>query len=301
MKTAPTLVEHLAQAEQKLETLEAEDRAKAPSPGRRTKKEAARLRGARERCGRLRQAVAQIGPLAQTREERKKGDGATTRVSETDPECRRMKMADGGFRPAYNVQFATDLDALVVGVETINAGNDTGQVGAMQQQLKADYAVDPKAYYVDGGFVTTEDIEASAGAGITLYAPLESEKKQLDKGENPYARKRGESDEVAEWRQRMSTPEGKAEYRNRGKTEWSNAQARRSGLNQVRVCGLQKVNTVVLWFVLMMTLLRGAKLRQQAAGTNQGAEESVPVAPAAEPGVEKVADPTEGPPVIGTG
>ena len=298
MKTAPTLVEHLAQAEQKLETLEAEDRAKAPSPGRRTKKEAARLRGACERCGRLRQAVAQIGPLAQTREARKKGDGATTRVSETDPECRRMKMADGGFRPAYNVQFATDLDALVVvGVETINAGNDAGQVGAMQQQLKADYAVDPKAYYVDGGFVTTEDIEASAGAGITLYAPIKSEKKQLDKGEDPYARKRGESDEVAAWRQRMSTPEGKAEYRRRGKTEWSNAQARRSGLNQVRVRGLQKVNTVVLWFVLMMTLLRGAKLRQQAAQTIQGAEESVPAVPAAVP----AADTSDQPPVIGTG
>lgn len=302
MKTAPTLVEDLAQAEQRLQTLEAEDRAKAPSPGRRTKKEAARLRGARERCERLRQAVAEIGPLAQTREARKKGDGATTRVSETDPECRRMKMADGGFRPAYNVQFATDLDALVVvGVETINAGNDAGQVAAMQQQLIEDYAVVPKAYSVDGGYVTNKDIEASAHAGIPLYAPIKSEKKQLEKGDDPYARKQGESDEVAAWRQRMSTAEGKAEYRNRGKTEWTNAQARRSGLDKVRVRGLQKVNTVVLWFVLMMTLLRGAKLRQQSAGTIQGAEESVPVAPAAGPGVEKAADPTEGPPVIGTG
>ena len=302
MKTASTLVEHLAQAEQKLETLEAEDRAKALLPGRRTKKEAAGLRGACERCGRLRQAVAQIGPLAQTREARKKGDGATTRVSETDPECRRMKMADGGFRPAYNIQFATDLDALVVvGVETTNAGNDNGQLGAMQQQLKADYAVAAKVCYVDGGFVTNEDIEASARAGTTLYAPIKSAKKQLEKGGDPYARKQGECDEVAAWRQRMSTPEGKAEYRNRGKTEWTNAQARRSGLEKVRVRGLQKVNTVVLWFVLMMTLLRGAKLREQAARTIQGAEESVPVAPAEGPGAEKAAAPTEGPPVIGTG
>ena len=302
MKTAPTLVEDLARAEQKLEKLEAEDRAKAPSPGRRTKKEAAGLRGACDRCERLRRAVAQIGPLAQAREKRKKGDGATTRVSETDPECRRMKMADGGFRPAYNVQFATDLDALVVvGVETTNAGNDNGQAGTMQQQLKEDYTVVPKAYTVDGGFVTKEDIEASAIAGIPLYAPIKTEKKQLEKGRDPYARKQGESDEVAAWRQRMSTPEGKAEYRNRGKTEWSNAEARRSGLYKVRVRGLQKVNTVVLWFVLTLTLMRGAKLRQQAVKTNQGAEESVPVAPAAEPGVEKAADPTEGPPVIGTG
>ena len=99
----------------------------------------------------------------------------------------------------------------------------------------------------------------------------------------------------------MSTPEGKAEYCNRGKTEWTNAEARRRGLEKVRVRGLQKVNTVVLWFVLMLTLLRGAKLRQQGAGTIQGAEESVPLAPAAEPGAERAAAPTEEPPVIGTG
>ena len=123
----------------------------------------------------------------------------------------------------------------------------------------------------------------------------------MEKGSDPYARKKGECDEVAAWRQRMSTPEGKAEYRNRGKTEWSNAQARRSGLDKVRVRGLKKVNTVVLWFVLMMTLLRGAKLRQQRAGTIPGAEESVPLAPAAEPGAERAATPTEEPPVIGTG
>ena len=62
-----------------------------------------------------------------------------------------MKMADGGFRTAYNIQFATDLDALVVvGVETTNAGNDNGQLGAMQPQLKADYAVAPKVCYVVG-------------------------------------------------------------------------------------------------------------------------------------------------------
>src|SRR5271167_3348870 len=30
------------------------------------------------------------------------------RASTTDAQARVMKMADGGFRPAYNVQFATD-------------------------------------------------------------------------------------------------------------------------------------------------------------------------------------------------
>src|SRR5712671_7037683 len=31
------------------------------------------------------------------------------RASTTDAQARVMKMADGGFRPAYNVQFATDI------------------------------------------------------------------------------------------------------------------------------------------------------------------------------------------------
>ena len=34
----------------------------------------------------------------------------SARASTTDPESRRMKMADGGTRPAYNVQAATMTD-----------------------------------------------------------------------------------------------------------------------------------------------------------------------------------------------
>ena len=36
-----------------------------------------------------------------------------------------MKMGDGGFRPAYNVQFATDGGARVIlGVDVTNSGSD---------------------------------------------------------------------------------------------------------------------------------------------------------------------------------
>ena len=35
-------------------------------------------------------------------------------ASKTDPEARRMKMGDNGFRPAMNVQLASDGDAQLV-------------------------------------------------------------------------------------------------------------------------------------------------------------------------------------------
>jgi hypothetical protein len=36
------------------------------------------------------------------------------RASTTDAQARVMKMADGGFRPAYSVQFATDTKSTAI-------------------------------------------------------------------------------------------------------------------------------------------------------------------------------------------
>lgn len=45
------------------------------------------------------------------RENRKKGDGEKTRVSTTDPDARKRKMANGGYDPAFDVQLARDADS----------------------------------------------------------------------------------------------------------------------------------------------------------------------------------------------
>jgi hypothetical protein len=58
------------------------------------------------------------------------------RVSTTDPEARVMKMPDGGFRPAYNVQLATDVSSgIVLGVSVINDGTDQGEALPMVDQV----------------------------------------------------------------------------------------------------------------------------------------------------------------------
>ena len=64
-----------------------------------TRREAAQHRAAVEREQRIQQALAELPQLQAQKEERKKGSGAEARVSTTDPEARKMKMADGGYRP----------------------------------------------------------------------------------------------------------------------------------------------------------------------------------------------------------
>src|SRR5579859_4339517 len=82
--------------------------------GGNTRQKAANERAARERAERIEAALKNLEQLQQQKEKRKKGSGEEARCSTTDPEARQMKMADGGFRPAYNVQFATDGAARII-------------------------------------------------------------------------------------------------------------------------------------------------------------------------------------------
>ena len=57
------------------------------------------------------------------------GGKSEARASTTDAEATVMKMADGGFRPAYNTQFAADCDTqVIVGVEVSTSGSDLAQL-----------------------------------------------------------------------------------------------------------------------------------------------------------------------------
>ena len=49
------------------------------------------------------------------------------RYSTTDANATLMKLANGGFNPAYNVQFATDTKSkVIVGVSVLTTGSDQG-------------------------------------------------------------------------------------------------------------------------------------------------------------------------------
>ena len=258
----PTLEEALAEAEAQVEALrsEAED---DPAAGDR-REEAARERAARERAGRIRQAPARLPEL----EARKKPESKDrARCSTTDPEATVMKMADGGFRPAYNVQFATDTASqVIVGVDVLTTGSDAGQMAPMVEQIESRHETVPAEYLVDGGFAQHDQIETVSGpaTGCTVYAPVPKPK---DPEVDRHAAKPGDSAAVAAWRQRMATEEAKTIYKDRASTaECVNALARGRGLLGFLVRGLRKVKAIALWQALAHNLLRGAKLR--AAMTN---------------------------------
>jgi transposase len=263
-KREETLQQLLAEAEQDWDRLQQEF---AQETGVSPRQEAGRERAAKERIERLKQALEEVKKVAEAREKRKKGDGASARASTTDPSVRRMKMGDGGTRPAVNVEFATALGSLViVGADLLNVG-DAGLMEPMVQQIEAEQAPLPKnaEYYVDGGLATREDLESVGQRGVTVFSPPKAVEKQLQQGKDPYAPKRGDSPKVVEWRQRMATEEAKEKYKQRGKCEWSNAQCRNRGLYQFVVRGLRKIKAVVLWYVLVHNLFRRVTLRAERA------------------------------------
>lgn len=223
-----------------------------------TRQRAAADRAARERAEQVAAALQQLAELQAQKEERKKGTSEDARCSTTDPEARRIKMANGGFQPAYNVQFATTGETrLIVAVAVTNNGSDGGQLATMHTTLSQRYGQPPRRHLVDGGFATIEDITQVERAGTQVFAPQLYEARILQRGGDPHARRARDTDEMAAFRQRMATEEAKAIYKQRPSiAEFPNAQCRNYGLQQFRVRGLEKVRAVSLWYAVVFNFQR---------------------------------------------
>jgi transposase len=218
--------------------------------------EAAQRRAVGERLARVDEALAQL-PAVQAIKDRQSGTRPReARVSTTDPDARVMKMADGGYRPAYNVHLATDVDSrVIVGVRTINSGNDQSQLGPMLDVIAHRLGQLPRAHLLDGGFVTKAEITAAAARSVTIYAPPMQRRGQTRAADQPVP---GDSPAVAAWRARMASDEGKTIYKGRAATaEWVNADVRtHRTLGRVLVRGLAKVHTWALWVALAHNMMR---------------------------------------------
>src|SRR5713226_5317353 len=149
------------------------------------REQAARQRAAEERHARVQRALAEHQKLVELRLQQKKEKGIKfepekLRTSTTDPEARRMKMPDGGTRPAYNVQFSTTPESgVIVGVAVTNSGSDSGQLAPMIEQLKDRYNEAPQQALVDGGFTALEDIESVHEKDkVKVYGPIKDEEKK---------------------------------------------------------------------------------------------------------------------------
>jgi hypothetical protein len=196
---------------------------------------AARLRAAADRERRVEAALAVAAQFAAKRQATPRpcgqdppmlegdaaGEGAAKpppepRVSTTDAEARVMKMPDGGFRPAFNLGFASDpRSGMIAAVTLDNTGSDKGQLRPMSERLAAVYSerlaavygVRPGEHLADGGFAKLADIEALAAVGVAVFAPVP---KPRDAARDPHAPRDGDGPGVAAWRQRMGSEAAKA-------------------------------------------------------------------------------------------
>ena len=248
-----TLTELLAEARAQVEHVKclAEDASVT------VREAAAHKRAAREREERIGRAITELPKIRESK--KTEDDKKEARASTTDPEARVMKMGDGGFRPAYNIQFATTTEEkVIVGVGVTNSGSDKNELGEMLAQIEARAGQRPREMLVDGGFVKLEEITAATENGTTVYAPVPTKKGQ----EPDYHPKPTDSEAVAAWRQRMGTSEAQEIYKERGETaELPNAHVKsRFGLTQLPVRGTQKVLAVSLWMGLTYNILRWISL-----------------------------------------
>ena len=261
-----SLHKYLKKARRLVEYLKRETDEDPDASNRRIK--AAQERAAREREERVAAALDKRAEIEAERERRGKTNKKQVagqkepRASTTDPQARVMKMADGGFRPAYNCQIGTVAEGqIVVDVAIDTTGSDRGLLRPMLERLKKRYKSLPRRHLVDGGFHKNDDTEWAAGEGVLVYGPTTRNKHQSD----PYAPRPKDGPGVAAWRRRMRSPHGKGVYKRRAMGECINARFRQWGLRQFTVRGVHKVKAVLLWFALANNIIVGHRLRTAKA------------------------------------
>ena len=248
-------------AKEAVDRLRAEVEEDPGSADRRTK--ARRRAVAEDRLRRLEEAQQVHAKIEDRREQadrkqrrKKPRDDKPVRASTSDPQARVMKMGDGGYRPAYNVQFTTAAEgAHIIGVAVTDQGTDHGLLKPALDEVERRYGIKPGQALADGGYYSKADIEALHATKIELFSPLP----HAAKGD-PAAPHGGDEAGTLAWRQRMATEQGQAIYKRRFATERPHAHMRNRGLQRLLVRGADKVKAVVLWHVHAFNFLQGRRL-----------------------------------------
>jgi transposase len=136
----------------------------------------AQERAARERKERLQEAIKQLEVVKANKSDQK------VRVSETDPDCRKMKQSNGGFALSYNVQVCTDGENdLIVAVAASQSGNDYHELIPAVEEVHQRLGAYPEQVLADAGYNSSENVMAMAEKGIDFVSPLvEEESHQSD-------------------------------------------------------------------------------------------------------------------------
>ena len=225
-------------------------------PGAAAKRDqAAKKKAADDRAKRIERALAEMAEAERRKRSNNGKKKKEARTSTTDPSARVMKMADGGFRPAYNVHFVSDtVSKVIIAADVDNIGTDTHAMVPLAEQIEDRYQVRPEEWLADGGCNSLGNVDKMAERGCKIFAPL----RQRRSGRNPEEIRPTDSEAVKDWRQRMSTDDGKQIYKERGATaELVNAQCRAQGLLHFLVRGTKKVRSVALLHAIANNMRRG--------------------------------------------
>jgi len=260
-----TLRQQLAAARAVVEELKREVDDDADASNRRIR--AAKQRAARERAERVDAALKSLSEVEAQRKRREKKNAKQTekqkepRASTTEPQARVMKMADGGFRPAWNIQVVSVAEKqIVLAVEPGNIGSDRGLMQPMLQAACQRLGLIPKRHLADGGFASAKDIEWAHDNGVEVYCPPTKSKH----GRDPFLPRPDDGPGVLAWRGRMASTEGQARYKRRAICECIHARWRHWNL-KLNVRGTIKIRTLMLWHALANNILQGHRLAQAFA------------------------------------
>ena len=228
--------------------------AQADDPEITRAQQAAREAAAHDFQQRVDEAISTVTELQKTRKPSEK----PARASTTDAEARVMKMADGGFRPAFNVRMATAGSPLggprtIVGVQVTNVGSDMSSITPMLDEIKHRTGELPKTLLADANHAAHDCIRAATDAGVEVLVaiPGRSKKPGVNADDDPA---------IVAWRERMATDEAKKKYRARASLcELMNAHLRtHHGVDQFLVRGLAKVTCVALLGAIASNVLQHA-------------------------------------------
>ncbi len=246
----PSLLECREQAALQLKAVLAQ----ADDPELTRAQHSASLAAAADFQRRVQEAIATVEQLQQSR----KPSDKPVRASTTDPQARVMKMADGGFRPAYNLRMATAGSALggprtIVGVQVTNVGSDMGSIAPMLGEIKRRTGQLPKTLLADANHAKHDCIRTATAAGVEAIIALPQ--RTRTGGANA-----DDDPAIVAWRARMQTDEAKQLYRARASLcELTNAHLRtHHGVDHFLVRGLAKVTCVALLAAIASNLLQHA-------------------------------------------
>ena len=150
-----------------------------------------------------------------------------------------MKLADGGFRPAYNARVASDtVTQIILAGDAVNAGSEMAQLPSMLDQIKQRWGEAPAGGDRGRRLRHEGSIKDAYERGVTLFAPVQKPKDASGNRDLPLPE---DSAARGAWRERMGTAEAKETYKERAATNRvRNANLRPFSLTCFPLRGLEK-------------------------------------------------------------